>query len=285
MGVALACALAAAGCQKKAGNEAPVATPSMTVSQPRPPLGSPLDITYKFVVSPNAPPFGQDYWVMAHFVDPDREQMWTDDHQPPTPTSQWKPGQTITYTRTMFVPVYPYIGPATIEVGLFSPTGKTRLPLDAHDEGQRSYKVASIELRPQSDNIFLVYKDGWHAAEVASDNNAVAWQWTKGDGNASFRNPQRDVTMFLDVDAPVEGIPGGQNVEVRVNDGAVDTFAMPPRSRQLRRIKVSKDQLGAAENVNLQVHVDKTFVPARVPELHSTDTRELGVRVFHLFVQ
>ncbi len=285
MAVALAGAIAAAGCERKKDTQAPVATPSITLSQSRAPLGSPLDITYKFVVAQNAPPFGQDYWVMVHFLDPDREQMWTDDHQPPTPTSQWRPGQTITYTRTLFVPVYPYVGPATIEVGLFSPTGQTRLPLDGKDEGQRSYQVASFELRPQSENVFLVYKDGWHNAEVAADNNAVAWQWTKGEGNVSFRNPQRDVVVFLDVDAPVEGVPGGQNVELRANDAAVDTFVLAPRQRLMRRINVSKAQLGTAESASLQIHVDKTFVPARVPELRSTDGRELGVRVFHLFVR
>ena len=41
---------------------------------------------------------------MVHVVDTDEELMWTDDHHPPTPTSQWKPGQTIEYTRTVFVP-------------------------------------------------------------------------------------------------------------------------------------------------------------------------------------
>ena len=28
----------------------------------------------------------------------DEELMWTDDHEPPTPTSAWKPGQTVEYT-------------------------------------------------------------------------------------------------------------------------------------------------------------------------------------------
>jgi hypothetical protein len=31
--------------------------------------------------------------------------------------------------------------------------------------------------------------------------------------------------------------------------------------------------------------VDKTFIPSSVPELRSTDPRELGVRVFRAFVQ
>jgi hypothetical protein len=35
----------------------------------------------------------------------------------------------------------------------------------------------------------------------------------------------------------------------------------------------------------MTVTVDKTFVPASVPALASTDSRELGIRVFRAFVQ
>ncbi len=62
---------------------------------------------------------------MVHVVDTDDELMWTDDHEPPTPTTQWKPGQTIEYTRTVFVPVYPYVGDATIQLGLYSTTTRS----------------------------------------------------------------------------------------------------------------------------------------------------------------
>ena len=48
------------------------------------------------VVAADAAPLGNRK-VFAHFVDVDGEQMWTDDHDPPTPTSAWKPGQTIEY--------------------------------------------------------------------------------------------------------------------------------------------------------------------------------------------
>ena len=63
-----------------------------------------------------------DYRVIVHFLDADEELMWTDDHNPAMPTTQWKPGQTVEYTRTMFVPVYPYIGTATVRMGLYSPS-------------------------------------------------------------------------------------------------------------------------------------------------------------------
>jgi hypothetical protein len=37
--------------------------------------------------------------------------------------------------------------------------------------------------------------------------------------------------------------------------------------------------------VEMTIAVDKTFVPASIPQMRSTDTRELGIRVFRTFVQ
>src|SRR3954466_15283435 len=155
-----------------------VATPSVTLSHDRAPAGSPLELTYKFVVAPSAT-FAEDYRVFVHVVDTDEEQMWDDDHNPPVPTTQWKPGQTVEYSRTIFVPVFPYVGDATIEVGLHSLKDGKRLPLTGEDAGQLAYKVAKLQLLPQTDNVYTVFKDGWHPAETASQDPSLEWQWTK----------------------------------------------------------------------------------------------------------
>src|SRR2546423_15160766 len=99
----LATAVALSACRRKEPAAPPLATPSVTVNRDRAPLGSPLEITYRFLVAPDAK-FDEDYRVMAHVVDTDEELIWTDDHTPPTSTRQWKPGQTIEDTRTIFVP-------------------------------------------------------------------------------------------------------------------------------------------------------------------------------------
>src|SRR5438105_809956 len=129
VGIAVLAALtAAAACRRKEPASPPVATPSVTLNHDRAPLGSPLDITYKFVVANDAH-FNQDYHVMSHVLDADGQLMWDDDHMPPVPTSQWKPGQTVEYTRTVFIHVYPYVGDASIQVGLYSAADQKRLPL------------------------------------------------------------------------------------------------------------------------------------------------------------
>ena len=48
---------------------------------------------------------------MPHVVDTDEELMWTDDRNPPMPTSAWKPGER-GLPRTIFVPVF-HVGNAT----------------------------------------------------------------------------------------------------------------------------------------------------------------------------
>ena len=261
----------------------PVATPSMTISHARAPAGSVLEITYRFEVAKDAQ-FAQDYTVMAHVVDIDEALMWTDDHLPPVPTSQWKPGQTVQYTRTVFVPVYPYIGEATIQVGLYSLTDQKRLPLGGEHVGQRAYKVARLQLLPQTENVFTVYKTGWHSAETAANNASVEWQWTKREATLVFKNPKKDAVFYLDLDSPNSEPRPAPQVQVILGSQPVDEFTLASKQRMLRRIALPMTLLGGAEMSELQITVDKTFVPAQVNPSASKDHRELGVRVFHAYV-
>lgn len=277
--------LIALGCGRTQDTEAPVATPSVTLSRPDAAVGSPIDMRYRFVVSPGAPAFAQDYWVFVHFLDKDGELMWTDDHQPPTPTKQWKPGATIDYTRTMFIPKFPYTGETRVEVGLFSPESGARLPLGGQNVGMRSYQVATFNLRLQADNAFVVFNNGWHETETADEASGLEWQWTTQTATLSFRNPKKDATLFLQLDQPVKALPEPQQVELKIGDAVIDRFALAVGDRMLRRVPLSAAQLGTADTVEMAISVDKTFVPASIPELRSTDPRELGVRVFRAFVE
>ena len=280
--VAAGLSLAACGGQEEAAP--PVATPSVALNRERAPLGSPIDITYKFVVADGAK-FDEDYRVMLHVVDADEELMWTDDHDPPTPTTQWKPGQTVEYMRTVFVPIYPYVGEATLQIGLYSTKTQNRLPLEGQDVGQRAYRVARLQLQPQSENLFTVFKEGWHPAEVADQNASVQWQWTKKDATVAFKNPMKDCTFYLTVDNPGGVFNERQHVTVTLGDTVVDQFDLTPKEEMLRRIPLKADQIGSAEMAELRITVDKTFVPMAITGGSSKDPRELGVRVFHAFVQ
>jgi hypothetical protein len=277
-------AVSAAACGGSEPVAPAVATPSVTFSRTRAALGSPVDVTYRFQVAADAQAFTQDYKVFVHFLDADEERMWTDDHDPPVPTTQWKPGQVIEYTRTLFIPVYPYVGDATVRLGLYSARDQSRLTLGGKDMGQAAYEVATLTLLPHSENVFLLFKDGWHQAEVATDNATVGWQWSKKVATLSFRNPRKDSTFYLHFDNP-STFAEAQTVVVKVNGTPVETLQVTPRVEQLQRLQLSSAQLGTADMVDITLDVDKTWVPALVPSANSRDPRELGIRVFHAFVE
>lgn len=261
-----------------------VATPTVTLNHEKAPLGSPIDITYRFAVASDGH-FAEDYKVMVHVVDTDDQMIFAFDHMPPTPTSQWQPGQTVEYTRTEFVPVFPYVGDASLQIGLYSTASQKRLPLAGVDVGQRAYRAARLQLQPQTENVFTIFKDGWHPAESAEHNSLVEWQWTKKTATLAFRNPKKDSTFYLDLDNPGGIFAEPQQVQVSLNGQVLDRIMVAPKQQMLHKIPLKADQLGANEMVELQLDVDKTFVPAAVAPASSKDPRELGVRVFHAFVQ
>ena len=61
-------------------------------------------------------------------------------------------------------------------MGLYLPDSGERLGLS---NGEQSYRVGQITLLDQKENIFLVYKEGWHQLESSTENPSIEWQWTK----------------------------------------------------------------------------------------------------------
>ena len=183
----------------------------------------------------------------------------------------------------MFIPIYPYVGEATIQVGLHSTSTQKRVALAGTDAGQHAYKVAKLQLQPQTENVFTVYKEGWHPAEVAEHNATVEWYWTKKEATLSFKNPKKDSIFYLDVDNPGSVFTDEQKVTVTMGGQALDEFTLKPKAPQLRKIALKAAQLGNGDVAELVIAVDKTYVPAKmIPG--SKDPRELGVRVFHAYV-
>ena len=283
---AIALLSATVACGGGTDNAPAVGSISVSLSRPRVALGSPVEMTYAFTVAPDAPALGTRK-VFVHFLDANDEMMWTDDHDPPTPTTEWKPGQRVEYTRTVFVGRYPYVGAAKIVAGLYAPATNERLKLSNEDRGDRSYKVADFELLPQTENIFVIFKDGWHQSEVVADGpQRTEWQWTKKEATLAFRNPKRDVVLFLDADNPATSRNSADQIDVLIGDQVLASAPFqkgaPP---VVRKVPISAAQLGTADMVELRLVVDKTFVPALEAGGATGDTRELGARVFHAFVQ
>jgi hypothetical protein len=275
----LAAVLGSSSCQASDPTAPAMLTPTVTLSRQNVPLGTPVDMTYRFVVAKDAK-FTTNYHVMVHFGDKDEQLIYTDDHDPPTPTSKWKPGQTIEYTRTFFTPMYPYIGAATVEVGMYAAGEKLRVPMAGADTGHRSYKVATFQLRPHDDGVQTVFRDGFHGVEGAPANG-VGWHWMKKEATLAVANPNKDSVFYLEVDNPSRLLTSPQMVSVAVGSSTVDEFVITPGDPPLlRRIPMSSEVWSGTASIEVKMSVDKVFVPAQMSS-SERDVRELGVRILH----
>lgn len=272
---------AACGGGREAVESRPI-TPGFEVNKPRAPIGSPIEVTYRFEVGTSSEPISKDYDVFVHFQDSHDALLFTDDHAPPEPTSSWEAGSTIEYSRTVFIPLYPYLGTATVDVGLYIPETGERLGMAGPDSGNLAYQVGQIELLDQKENIFLVYKEGWHQLESSPENPNIEWQWTKKEAVCSFRNPNKESVLYLEADTNVRAFEEPLTVSLLIGSNEVASFAVEDRDPFLKKISIPASALGGEDWVDLRIVNGQSFVPA--DKGLGSDTRELGLRVYHLYV-
>jgi hypothetical protein len=283
--VLLAVALPAACRGRKPAEVNPI-EPKVSFNRTRVPLGGPLEVTYTWTLDGTARKLPQDYRVLVHFLDSHEVMLFEDDHMPSPPTSQWEPGQTYTYTRTKFVPIYPYVGDVEVRMGLYPHPGRGERPaLKGDDAGLREYRVAKLELLPQTENIFLVYKDGWHNPEPHPDNPAIERTWTKKEALVSFKNPRKDVVIYLEADTIPKYFPDGK-AQLTVAVGGKVGLVLPIEDPEvfLKRIRVKGEDLGSDEWVDVRLMMNGSFVPKQQNPPLNNDDRELGLLKYQLYV-
>ena len=275
----------AAACQGRKPAEVNPIEPKISFNRTRVPLGSPLEITYTWTLDAQARKLPQDYRALVHFLDSHEIMLFEDDHTPTPPPSQWEPGKTYTYTRTKFVPIYPYVGDVEVRMGLYPHPGRGERPaLKGDDAGMREYRVSKLELLPQTENIFLVYKDGWHNPEPHPENPAVERTWTKKEALVSFKNPKKDVVVYLEADTSPKFFPQPPTLTVAV--GSKVGLALPVESSEVfvKKIKVKAEDLGNEEWVDLRLMMNQSFVPKLLVPPLNNDDRELGLLKYQLYV-
>ena len=266
-----------------ASPQTPVATVTLGLDRTSVPLGAPLELSVRFDVTPDLDPLTEDYRVLLHVLDTDEELLWTEDHDPPMPTSQWQPGQTVEYTRRVRIPMYPYIGEALIAIGLYSPSSGARVPLAGDDLGQHTYRVGSFRLEPQPESSFLVYDEGWHQAECDGDGRND-WRWTTGRAILSFRNPMSDARFVLKLEGRPDRFETPQRLALVIGDRILHEQLLESSDAFYLEQDIAAADLGTDEVVRLEILVDQTFSPASSGGA-SEDTRELGVRVFYAYFE
>jgi hypothetical protein len=287
-GLALAAALAVAAlpaCNRRKPAEVNPIVPSVKVNRVKAPLGSAIEVTYTWTVEPGAKKLEQDYWALVHFLDNHDVMLFSDDHLPEPPPSTWEPGKTYSYTRTRFVPVYPYVGPVEVRMGLYPHPGRGERPaLKGEDRGFREYKVAEMELLPQTENIFPVFKEGWHNPETHPENPSVERTWTKKEALMSFKNPRKDVIVYLEGDTCVKCFTQQPELTMTVGNGVGVRFPIEGPHVHLKKVRVRAADLGDEEWVDLRLSMNESFVPKNLNPPLNNDDRELGFNVYHLYV-
>ena len=145
--------------------------------------------------------------------------------------------------------------------------------------------MGTLEFLPRSESIQVIRLGGWHPGENAQNDPTTEWQWTQKLAMLSLKNPRRDVLFYLEYDGrPDLFTDKPQQVTVSVGQTAIETFAVEGKGIQLRKIPLTVAQLGNGDMAEIRLEVDRTFTPAKQAG-GSRDSRELGIRVYHAFVE
>ena len=129
-----------------------------------------------------------------------------------------------------------------------------------------------------------IYTSGWHPAESDATAPESTWRWTRQTATLSFANPNADAAFYLDYAArPDVFADGPQTVTVSAGDQVLQSFLADAAGRRLRRVSLPAEVLGSGDMAEIQIAVDRTFVPATQPA-GGGDERELGIQVHHAFV-
>jgi hypothetical protein len=273
------------GCNRRGAVPANDITASFKANRMSAPLDSAIEVTYTWTTGPNFKKVEGDYRALVHFIDQGKVLLFTDDHAITPPPSQWEAGKTYSYTRTVFVPVVTYIGDATVTMGLY-PSGRgERIPLKGEDFGLREYVAAKVQLLAQVENVRVYYKEGWHNPEPGP-NPMVETTWTKKEAVLSFKNPKKPVIVYLQFDAPYspKNYPtGAPTLTIAAQGKSGITHKFENGELVEKKIRFKAEDLGTEDTVELRFSMDQTIVPKALG-MSTTDDRELGVRVYDVFV-
>jgi hypothetical protein len=116
-------------------------------------------------------------------------------------------------------------------------------------------------------------------------NPSVERTWTKKEALVSFKNPKKDVIVYLEADTCVKCSEGPQ-LTLSVNGKVGATVPIESAEVFLKKVRVKAEDLGSEDWVDLRLSMNNAFVPKSLPDVFkgSTDDRELGLLVYHLFV-
>jgi hypothetical protein len=278
----LALLLCVPGC-REAGPQMDVQVQVKMDSKTLPATG-PVELTYVWTMAADAEPVSSDYLVFAHYWGTDGEIHWQDDHQPPIPTSQWKPGQTVEYTNIHFIPDTAPQGEITLRVGLYDQKGTGgKVILSGHPERKPDYEVMRFEVTPADQLPIIIYDQGWYDQEFEQGQpGGTSWRWCRQEAVCWIESPERPCALFLEIQAPARLLGAGQSVTLELEQIELATLQLDGPDRVIRRIPIPDQLRQDRDCVCLVLRTDKVLQSQGTG--NGTDDRELGLKVYRLAV-
>ena len=246
-------------------------------------MGSPVDIGIRFDAPETMPDVQEDYQVLLHVLDAGGELLWTMDHPPATPTSEWQPGQSIAYNIREKIPLYPYVGEATVAIGLYSVSSGERLTLSGTDLGQRSYPVETFLLEPRNDSEQVQFLDGWYQEEF-QDDGRNRWRWMGDRAALGVRNPRGPARLYLELQGRPDLFDRPQRISLSIGGRSLFEGLLGTEEIVFIERELSGGDFGSTDEVALEIKVDQTFV-VDGELVAGGDQRELGIRVFYAYLR
>ena len=155
-------------------------------------------------------------------------------------------------TRGRLRAVYPYIGLATVQMGLYSPKDGKRSAADGRR--QRTARLQGRHAEPvAADREHLRHVQGRMAsAGSRPDNATVQWQWTKKIATIAFRNPKARVTLYLMPTIP-DDVQAKRSRSRCGERAAVDTVTITPKREVIHADSRSPRALGTGEMAEVRL--------------------------------
>lgn len=243
-----------------------------------------VKMNYEYTFSEEFTGFDKEYVVYVHFWRiKNKEMLMGDDHTPEPKVSDWKKGDTVKYSRTIFIPKFldefdiDFEGYEKIRltVGLYQPkVKKSNIVLF-----QKVLDIHAASLNAPE----VVYDEGWWQVETDLKIKVPGertWRWTKQKAVCIIENPKKESLLILD--GRVDKLQHkDQKVIFKINEKLLDEF-IPEKDAFSKRYIVTTEMMGREDEFKLTIETDKTFTPSVVIP-GSKDTRELGIRIYNLY--
>ena len=116
---------------------------------------------------------------------------------------------------------------------------------------------------------------------TAAGNPATERTWTAQEAVVSFKNPRKDVVVYLEAETCLRCFPRSPTLTVSVGPAAT-TLPIESREPFLRRFRARVADFGDDEWVDLRLRMSESFVPSQLTPPPNADPRRLGLFVYHL---